>query len=244
MNKSLLDSISKVKEEKNVEEIYLFGSVARGDEDEYSDIDILIVIDDCTEDEYIDWKNIFSNYLDIPVSWISLYRHSKILRMYEFGSYFLWHIKKEGKIIYSRSNEMPSLLLTLPRYNNTENDLEEYSEILSDIKCELNDEYICVEYELAVLASLVRNTCIAISYLDERLDFGRNSAVMYCFSKYKINISLKEYKELYQYRLYHTNKIECVPKGKVEQLKKWIEIENDLLKIAKGRCENYDKKNM
>ena len=29
---------------------------------------------------------------------------------------------------------MPSLLLTLPRYNNTENDLEEYSEILSDIK--------------------------------------------------------------------------------------------------------------
>ena len=205
MNKSLLDSISKVKEEKNVEEIYLFGSVARGDEDEYSDIDILIVIDDCTEDEYIDWKNKFSNYLDIPVSWISLYRHSKILRMYESGSYFLWHIKKEGKIIYSRSNEMPSLLLTLPRYNNTENDLE---------------EYICVEYELAVLASLVRNTCIAISYLDERLDFGRNSAVMYCFSKYKINISLKEYKELYQYRLYHTNKIECVPKGKVEQLKK------------------------
>ena len=49
---------------------------------------------------------------------------------------------------------------------------------------------------------------------------------------------------LYQYRLYRTNKIECVPKGKVEQLKKWIEIENDLLKIAKGRCENYDKKNM
>ena len=156
-------------------------------------IDILIVIDDCTEDEYIDWKNKFSNYLNIPVSWISLYRHSKILKMYESGSYFLWHIKKEGKIIYSRSNEMPSLLLTLPRYNNTENDLEEYSEILSDIKCELNDEYICVEYELAVLASLVRNTCIAISYLDERLDFGRNSAVMYCFSKYKININLKEY---------------------------------------------------
>ena len=92
MNKSLLDSISKVKEEKNVEEIYLFGSVARGDEDEYSDIDILIVIDDCTDYEYIDWKNIFSNYLDIPVSWISLYRHSKILRMYESGSYFLWHI--------------------------------------------------------------------------------------------------------------------------------------------------------
>ena len=79
MNKSLLDSISKVKEEKNVEEIYLFGSVARGDEDEYSDIDILIVIDDCTEDEYIDWKNKFSNYYKV-----NLYFNNKKIRLNGF----------------------------------------------------------------------------------------------------------------------------------------------------------------
>jgi len=41
---------------------------------------------------------------------------------------------------------------------------------------------------------LVRNTCIAISYLNQRLDFGRNSVVMYCFSEYNFNVSLEEYK--------------------------------------------------
>ena len=122
MNKELLDKFARVKIEKNVEEIYLFGSVVRGEADEFSDIDILIVIDDCSEDEYIEWKNKFAKYLDIPVYWISLYRHSKILRMHEAGSYFLWHIKKEGKEIYSRDNELASLLLVLPRYNNTKKD--------------------------------------------------------------------------------------------------------------------------
>lgn len=237
MDISLFNNIDKIKKEKNVEEIYLFGSVARGEEDEHSDIDILIVIDDCPEDKYIFWKNKFSNYLNIPVSWVSLYRHSKIIKMYKSGSYFLWHIKKEGKIIYSKNNELSSLLLTLPRYNNTKKDLQEYLEILSDIKDELDNECICIEYELAVLASLVRNTCIAISYLNKRLDFGRNSAVMYCVSKYKINVSEIEYNELYQYRLYHTDKINYVPNGKIEQLKRWIEIEGNLLIILKGRCE-------
>lgn len=85
MNKELLDKFARVKIEKNVEEIYLFGSVVRGEADEFSDIDILIVIDDCSEDEYIEWKNKFAKYLDIPVYWISLYRHSKILRMHEAG---------------------------------------------------------------------------------------------------------------------------------------------------------------
>ncbi len=240
MNKELLDKFARVKIEKNVEEIYLFGSVVRGEADEFSDIDILIVIDDCSEDEYIEWKNKFAKYLDIPVYWISLYRHSKILRMHEAGSYFLWHIKKEGKEIYSRDNELASLLLVLPRYNNTKKDLQEYSDILSDIKNELKDRYISIEYELAVLASLVRNTCIAISYLDGKLDFGRNSPVMYCFYKYKIGIDLKDYQKLYQYRLYHTHKIESVPKGEREQLEKWIKIESNLLTIANERCEDHD----
>ena len=104
----------------------------------------------------------------------------------------------------------------------------------------MKDRYISIEYELAVLASLVRNTCIAISYLDGKLDFGRNSPVMNCFYKYKIGIDLKDYQKLYQYRLYHTHKIESVPKGEREQLEKWIKIESNLLTIANERCEDHD----
>lgn len=241
MNKALLDKFRKLECEKNIREVYLFGSMARGDHDEKSDVDILIVIDDCSELEYIEWKDKLACYLDVPVSWISIYRINKIMRMYRIGSYFLWHIKKEGRIIYSRDNELSTLLLTLPPYGNIKNDLSEYSQILTDIIKELCDEYICIEYELSVLASLVRNTCITISYLNGKLDFGRNSPVMYCISKYQMNITLKEYEGLYQYRLYHTGKINRVPNGEMKQLEKWIKIEGNLLEIAKEGVRNYEE---
>lgn len=241
MNRIIVSNIGKLSHEQNIREIYLFGSFARGDQDQYSDIDILIVIDNCTENEYICYKDSFARILKVPVSWLSVYRIDKIKKMYNSGSYFLWHIKKEGKVIYSRDNELASLLLTLPQYTNVESDLKEYSEILSDIKSELDNEYISIDYELAVLASLVRNTCIAIAYLDGKLDFGRNSVVVYCFSRYGMNIDLEEYEALYQYRLYHTGKIEEIPKGRIEQLKKWIKVESDLLEIAKRGVVNYEE---
>ena len=241
MNQIIVNNIEKLSHEQNIREIYLFGSFARGDQDQYSDIDILIVVDDCTENEYIKYKDSYAQILEVPVSWLSVYRIDKIKKMYNSGSYFLWHIKTEGKVIYSRDNELESLLLTLPRYTNIENDLNEYSEILSDIKDELDNKYISIDYELSVLASLVRNTCIAISYLNGKLDFGRNSVVIYCSSRYGLDIDLAEYEALYQYRLYHTGKIEKVPKGKMEQLKKWIKVEEVLLEIAKRGVVNYEK---
>ena len=225
----------------HVREVYLFGSVARGDYDIYSDIDILIVVDDCSEEEYIKWKDCFAELLNMPVSWISLYRISKILKMYNIGSYFLWHIKKEGKMIFSRENELASLLDTLPPYMKVHDDLQEYTEILKDIISELDNTYISIDYELAVMASLVRNTCIAIAYMNDNMDFGRNSVVMYCFDKYGIKVDLQEYKNLYQYRLYHTGKISNVQNGNISQLKRWIEIERELLKIAKKGVKNYEE---
>lgn len=242
MNIDFLNNIGDLTKEDNIREIYLFGSVARGEQDEYSDIDILIVIDDCSEDEYIELKNKYSRLINVPVSWLSVYRISKILKMYENGSYFLWHIKKEGKVLYSRNGELEKLLITLPRYANIESDLREYEEILADIKCELDNEYISVNYELAVLASLVRNTCISISYLNNRLDFGRNSAVMYCFSQFNFDVSLEEYEELYKYRLYQTEKINYVQDGRIDCLMKWIGIESDLLEIAMRGTRDYERK--
>ncbi|MCI8616100.1 hypothetical protein D7V94_18260 [Parablautia intestinalis] len=242
MDINLLRDIEKLTKEKSVREIYLFGSVAREEQDEYSDIDILIVIDDCSEEEYFKLKDRYAYSLNVPVSWLSVYRNNKIMKMYANGSYFLWHIKKEGKVLYSRDGELANLLLTLPRYTNVGSDLKEYDEILADIKCELDNECISINYELAVLASLVRNTCIAISYLNGRLDFGRNSVVLYCFSEYNFNVSPEEYKELYRYRLYHTGKVNDVPDGEIGCLKKWIKIESDLLEVAKRGVKEYEKK--
>lgn len=241
MERLLLNSVNRLKKDTRIREIYLFGSVARGDHDQYSDMDVLVVIDDCSEDEYVQCKDMLAHILNIPVSWLSVYRIAKIKRMHGTGSYFLWHIKKEGKLLYSRDGELGLLLSTLPQYSDVRKDLEEYSSILLDVKKETNNKYICIEYELSVLASLVRNTCIAIAYLDGEMNFGRTSVVMYCFSKYKVNVTLEEYEQLYQYRLFYTGKIRNVPAGEIAQLEKWINIERVLLEIAEKGIKNYEK---
>ena len=231
----------KLTNMKNIREVYLFGSFARGDYDQNSDIDILIVIDDCSEMEYVKVKESFAKILNVPSSWISLYRIPKILMMHDNGSYFLWHIKTEGKMIFSRENQLACLLRTLPQYNNVCRDLKEYNEILQDVIDETGNKNIYIEYELSVVASLVRNTCIAIAYMNGNMDFGRNSAVMYCFEKYGISIELQEYEALYKYRLYQTGKIAEIPKGNISLLQKWIEIERALLEIAKKGEMEYEK---
>ena len=238
----IIENIIQLKFQDNIREIYLFGSVARGDQDEQSDVDILIVIDDCSEDDYIKYKKEYASILQIPVSWISLYREKKILKMHEKGSYFLWHLKQEGKVLYSRENELDKLFSTLPRYRSMKEDIKEYQQILDDVKEELHNVYLCIEYELSVLASLVRNTCITLSYLNNRFDFSRNLVVEYCIDKYKIDISLEEYKILYQYRSYETGKISEVAKGKIDDIKKWAKVEKQLLDIAEKEVDDYEKK--
>lgn len=237
-----MENVLKLKCQNNIREIYLFGSVARGEQDEQSDVDILIVIDNCSEEDYIKYKKNYASILQIPVSWISLYRIKKILKMYEKGSYFLWHLKQEGKVLYTKENELAKLFATLPRYRAMRNDIKEYQQILDDVKGERYNKYLCVEYELSVLASLVRNTCIMLSYLNDRFDFSRNLVVEYCIDKYKIDISLEEYKILYQYRSYETGKIKEVIQGKIDDLNKWIKVEKQLLDIAEKEVDEYEEK--
>ena len=242
MLERIMENVLKLKCQNNIREIYLFGSVARGEQDEQSDVDILIVIDNCSEEDYIKYKKNYASILQIPVSWISLYRIKKILKMYEKGSYFLWHLKQEGKVLYTKENELAKLFATLPRYRAMRNDIKEYQQILDDIKEERYNKYLCVEYELSVLASLVRNTCIMLSYLNDRFDFSRNLVVEYCIDKYKIDISLEEYKILYQYRSYETGKIKEVIQGKIDDLNKWIKVEKQLLDIAEKEVDEYEEK--
>lgn len=243
MKKISIERLQDLETIENVEEIYLFGSVARGDDDEYSDVDILIIINECTDDEYIEYKEQFANILEVPLDWISLYKESKIRKMYDNGSYFLWHIKKEGIRLFSRCNKLNNLLKTLPKYKGIKEDLEQYLEILNDVKKELESEDICVNYELAVLASLVRNTCIAIAYLNNRYDFGRESVIISCIEEYpqKIKFTLREYNELYKYRLFQKGKLTEIAEGSREMLKTWMTYELQLLELALEGVETYGK---
>lgn len=240
-------NINKLLDFTNITEIYLFGSVARGDQDEFSDTDILIIIDDCNEYDFIYYKNKFANILNVPPSWISLYKFSKIKLMYNKGSYFLWHIKKEGIKLFSKTNKFTQLLDTLPSYKDALKDIKEYKEILNDIEIEYNNpftEYINYTYELSVLSSLVRNICITLAYINNVFDFGRISVIITIKKIYKSSIcfSLNEYNELYSYRLYQTSRIKKIKQGTSNLLNKWIEIVHSLINLAIKEVRLFEQK--
>jgi predicted nucleotidyltransferase len=77
----------------SIETIALFGSCARNENDDYSDIDLLIIADDCSDKKYNILKNDLLEQLKIPHDWLSMYTITSVNEMNKYSSYFLWNLK-------------------------------------------------------------------------------------------------------------------------------------------------------
>jgi predicted nucleotidyltransferase len=219
-----------------IEAICLFGSSARGDNDLHSDIDVFILVYDCNEDAFVKIKKSLAYQLNIPAHWISIYRMSTIYEMHAKGSYFLWHLKKEGQILYSRKNTLNELLITLPEYKSANEDLQDYLIICNDIRKSIAKDFSTAHFELSVLASLVRNTCIAISYKHGTLVFGRIEPII--IAKKIIGqdfpFNIDEYKELYNFRISYTRGYKDLHLHNITEdyIQKWIENVEFIIKFG------------
>lgn len=219
----------------NIIIIVLFGSHARNDYDEYSDIDIFILIKNCSFDEYIDFKNKVIAELKIPLDYVSIYTYEGIKSLKEKGSYFLWHLKKEGILIYDSDNEFNYLFDNLKKYDSIKNDLFEYNEICKDII--VNRRYgldeVC--YDLSVLASIIRNCCIAISYLHGEYLFDRIKPVKYVKEMMgeEFPFTLIQYENIYRYRIRRSrNKCIYLEDISEENLKNWSKKAIELIRFG------------
>ena len=189
---------------KNVIAVYIYGSIARGDHDLNSDCDVLICVNNCDIQEYNLLKTEFLKKSIVENFEFSFYQLNILEEMQKKGSYFLWHIKKEGILVYRASNIFDSILEKLPPYTGTFDDLCEYKDILKDVKESIELDEVTIIYELSVLATLARNTCIACCYIIGVMDFGRNSPIIKA-SAYlgeDFPFTLNEYINLYDYRLH------------------------------------------
>jgi uncharacterized protein len=190
--------------------IMIFGSYARKDNDKNSDIDIFILIDNCKFSNYIERKNNIISVLKIPADYVSIYTYDGFSLLKDKGSYFLWHLKKEGILIYDSKNEYNNLFRDLKRYNRAKEDLLEYKEICKDIIN--NKRYGCEEknYDLSVLASIIRNCCITISYLHGEYLFDKIKSVEYVKNLMgeKFPFTFLEYENIYNYRIKKNRNVE------------------------------------
>ena len=144
--------------------VYVYGSASRNDNDEYSDIDIFVCTKQCEQQTYDIIKDMFSRFAENGKFEFAFYQINNLEYMQKKGSYFLWHIKTEGVLVYESSKIFDVLLQNLPPYSGTNDDLDEYCDIIKDIKKSILQDDSTVKYELAVMATLARNICICCNF--------------------------------------------------------------------------------
>lgn len=183
--------------------IYLYGSMARGDVADNSDCDILVAVDDCDAEMFEHLRSELQEWHPELNCEFAIYQISALKSMCAKGSLFLWHIKSEAIKIYSAGNQLEDILENLLPYNGTMDALSEYKDIMKDIEDDPLDDAQLMVYNLSLMATLIRNTCIVCCYVMGNMLFGRVSPVKYCLSHWQeaFPINIQEYEELYQYRV-------------------------------------------
>jgi predicted nucleotidyltransferase len=86
------------------ERIVLFGSYARGDNNENSDIDILIIIKNLKNERKITgllYKELLTNNISIPVDFLAV-DSEKYNKLKDSVGYIYKTIDKEGQILYGK----------------------------------------------------------------------------------------------------------------------------------------------
>ena len=154
--------------------IWLYGSVARGDSDDLSDIDVLCIGD--IDPDLIAWLR------SEPSAHVSEYTWGEIESMHSYGSLFLLHLKLEGRELFAGEGGRDlfrDLLETLPEYQRSRCDLEAFRQALADV-----DESIReggdLAFEAGVACTVVRHAAILGCYLIGKPCFDRRHSLLDC----------------------------------------------------------------
>ncbi|MGA0571920.1 nucleotidyltransferase domain-containing protein [Variovorax sp. VNK109] len=106
---------------RSIESLAVFGSVSRGDFDEFSDKDILLA---GNHDPRVENELCKAGYSTSTYSWQQLFAFSRD------GSLFLQHLKQEGRIFIDREGKLGSLLRSYRPRSNYSDQLIENMELL------------------------------------------------------------------------------------------------------------------
>ncbi len=91
-------------EEYDPQRVILFGSWARGDEDEYSDLDLVIIKE--TQERFLDrLERVYDLVKPTFAMDVLVYTPKELAEMQERNNYFTEMVLKEGVVIYERPKE-------------------------------------------------------------------------------------------------------------------------------------------
>jgi hypothetical protein len=210
--------------------VVLFGSQARGDNDDVSDNDVLVVADE--RDPNIE-TSAFGRPEAVHHGW------GDMSRMCSYGSLFMLHLKMEGRILagdYEGRHLYQSLLSALPEYSRVKNDLATFDQALLDSRLALHLGDTDVSFELSNIATICRHASILGCYLLGTPNFGRYSAVERVCRQTRMGTDLADkFPSLYQYRIAFARGLDHVLPGVTRQgALAWCDLVEDLLAEVKS----------
>jgi len=220
--------------------IWLYGSYARGCEDQYSDYDILAVCDHPV--------SLNKNELPIliPEEKISLtyYTWTEIKGMASYGSLFLHHLSCEAKIIYESEEvegRLSAILNKLCFYKKASKDIRAFFTVLNDIEEAIKYDY-SISYELSVIGTVLRHSCILGCYIGGFQKFGRSEPVEIFVKQWGLDHAIaQDFNKLYCFRL-HSQRENCaIPLVNSDYLLLWCARVKSILKIIKEQVDIYER---
>lgn len=156
--------------------VYVFGSVARGDRDPRSDLDLLAVVADGygKVDEREVYSHIPSELSDLEPS-ISWYGRRRLGTMFRNGELFGWHLHQEVIPLFEVEPVFEALRAPAP-YRDAAADVASFEKVLSGIPDQLESSPENAVYEMGLIYVCLRNICMAASsrFCDQP-DFSRYS---------------------------------------------------------------------
>ncbi len=147
-------------------EAWLYGSAARGDADELSDVDVLVVAEPAERPDV--------SSLKIPsTASLSRYTWPEIDSMIEYGSLFLHHVKREGRpLLEEDPPRLRRLLDQLPAYARANQELDSFRQVVADVEASAKMDH-SPQFEFAVLGTAARHAAILGCYFLGTPEFGR-----------------------------------------------------------------------
>jgi hypothetical protein len=156
--------------------LFLFGSLARGDADALSDVDILAVVRNKTgkvpQSAVLEHLSAH-NFPRAPT--ISWYGFDRLKAMYAAGDLFAWHLYLEGKQLHGDRGLLDELGQPATYARATE-DIVGFGATFSGVPMQLRKSPHNAIYELGIMYVCVRNVAMSASWhLCDAPDFSRLS---------------------------------------------------------------------
>ena len=180
----------------NYDQVWLFGSFARDNTEDTSDLDVLVVGERECIDQIEPWVRehvSFGGQIDI-----AHYTKKRISSIAEQGSLFTWHLKEEGIPLYEDSNWLRELFSRMPCYKNHDSDLAILVQLVDDVARSLLKSSNSSVFDAGVLSTAIRNTAIIITNFLGHTDYSPQSPTTLGLIEpsLKLTISLSEYDQL------------------------------------------------